>query len=241
MLSSARTLRRPLGWPLGLILGLVLGSGVGLGLGPGPLGAGHAFAAPEPEPIPRRWEYRVEFNELRLACAEVPGQGSMPFYYVTFKVINDTGEDRFFAPSFELATDMGQIIRSGRDVHPAVMDDLVARQRNPLMQNEFDVQGLFLQGEENAREAIVIWPASDLEVDEITIYAAGFSGETRSVERPDNGESVLLRKTLMLRHDTPGELTCQNEPALVRSQSRWIMRAASARSGSETADQAASR
>lgn len=188
-----------------------------------------ARAAPEPEPIPRRWEYRLEMGDLRLACVEVPGLGSQTFFYLNYQVTNTTGEARFFAPSFELATDQGVVIRSGRSVPPIVSDRLLARSGNPFLMNEIDIQGQFLEGKENAKDGLVIWRADDLQVDEVTIYAAGFSGETRSVTRPDNGDTVLLRKTLMMRHDTPGDLNCKGEPALTRSLTRWIMRASSAR------------
>lgn len=186
-------------------------------------------AAPEPEPIPRRWEYRLEMGDLRLACVDVPGLGFQTFFYLNYQVTNTTGEARFFAPSFELATDLGAVLRSGRSVPPIVADILLDRSGNPFLLNEIDIQGQFLEGKENARDGLVIWRADNLQVDEVTIYAAGFSGETRSVTRPDNGETVLLRKTLMLRHDTPGDLNCRGEPALDRSETRWIMRASSAR------------
>jgi len=61
-------------------------------------------------------------------------------------------------------------------------------------------------------------------MDEVVVYGAGFSGETRSIERPDTGEKVILRKTRMLRHPVPGEIDPSLNPALTRSDDQWIMR-----------------
>lgn len=216
LMQSVGRCARPTTGVLALVLALVATTGA-------------VVAAPEPEPVPRRWEFRVDPGELRLACVEVPPIGHQAFFYITYKVTNTTGQDRFFAPSFELVTDRGEIIRSGRNVPPIVADELLDRIGHPFLQNEIDVQGLILQGRENARDGLVIWRADDLLADEVTVYAAGFSGETRSVTRPDTGEAVLLRKTLMLRHATPGDLTCRDIDPMARTETRWVMRASSAR------------
>jgi len=181
-------------------------------------------AAPEPDPVPRRWEFRIEPGDLRLTCVSTQDEGPRAYFYMTYTVTNTTGQDRFFAPRFELATDNGDVIRSGKNVPPEVSDELIRRIDNPFLKSEIDVQGLLLQGEEYRRDGLVVWRADDLLADEISVYAAGFSGETRTIERPDNGEPILLRKTLMLRHATPGDLDCRDDRALQRVTTRWIMR-----------------
>ena len=182
-----------------------------------------AFAAPEPEPIPRRWQFRVEAGDLRVAAVDTE-QGPRNFLYMTFKVTNTSGEDRDFAPSFELATDSGRVVRSGRNVPREVVRTLLERAGNPLLTDEIGVQGRLLQGPENAREGLVIWPADELQASEYTVFLAGFSGETKAVARPDTGESVVLRKTLMLRHNGTGRLDATSGKPLPRVQERWILR-----------------
>lgn len=183
-----------------------------------------AIAAPEPEPVPRRWQLQIVPGDLRMASVDIPGEGARAFFYLTYTVTNNTGEDRNFAPSFELATDRGEIIRSGRDVPRYASEAIRASLKNDLIRDEIAVQGLLLQGEENAREGFVVWPANDLKADEYTIFAAGFSGETKTLQRPDNGEKVVLRKCLMLRHDAPGQLDPSTGQALHRTSTRWILR-----------------
>ena len=189
--------------------------------------AGHAptaQAAPQPDPIPRRWEMRVETSPLRVTNVDVPGVGPRPFYYLTFKATNMSGQELYLAPMFEIGTDQGDVIRSSQDVPREVYTALLERLQNAFLVSEFDVQGAIGQGADQAREGLVVWPANDLAVDEVTVYAAGFSGETQTVVRPDNGQTVVLRKTLMLRHPVPGEMDPVQNQALDRSEERWILR-----------------
>src|SRR5690242_18478643 len=76
--------------------------------------------APEPDPIPRRWELTIEPGPLRIAVVDIPGQGLQNYFYFTYKVTNTSGGDLLFAPSIDLATSTGEVLRSGRDVPAAV-------------------------------------------------------------------------------------------------------------------------
>ncbi len=183
--------------------------------------------APEPDPIPRRWQLAIEPGSLRVASMEIAGQGTQAYYYLTYKVTNTSSEDLLFAPSFELTTDEGDSSRSGRDVPPEATKEILNRLDNPLIQDQIAIVGTLLQGEANAKEGVVIWPVRNLHVHEIDVYAAGFSGETRPYEvKAADGktERKLLRKTLMLRFDPPGELRNQGSAPIDLTEKRWIMR-----------------
>lgn len=183
-----------------------------------------AIAAPQPDPVPRRWQLDVRPGPARLAILETEDGSTRAFVYFTYYVENNTGQDLLFAPSFSLATEQGDIRSSGVGVPTAVTQRLLENLRNPFLKDQISAVGLLLQGEEHAREGLVVWPIENLEIDEIIIFAAGFSGETKTIARPDTGEPVLLRKSLMLRHDTPGSLTALGERPMIRAESRWIMR-----------------
>ena len=180
-------------------------------------------AAPEPAPVSRRWQLDMRPGPLRVTVISTKDAGPRAYAYLTYLVMNPTREDIFFAPSFELITDEGDLIRSGRGVPREVVAELLKRLHNPLLEDEIRVIRMLGQGEENAREGLVVWPLNALKADEITIFATGFSGETRTVRKPDTGEMVTLRKTLMLRHATPGEIPTDNSP-LTRAEQRWILR-----------------
>lgn len=183
-----------------------------------------AVAAPEPEAIPRRWELRVEPGALRCMNVNIPGQGTQAFFYFTFKATNLSGQDLYFAPSFDLALSDGTVHRSGRDVPPEATKAILEYINNPFLYEEIKLQGQFLQGAENAKEGLVIWPAKTLKLSEASVYMAGFSGETKSIKRPDNAMPHVLRKTLMLRHELSGEIDPSLNTTLTRSSQRWILR-----------------
>lgn len=185
-----------------------------------------AIAAPEPSPVPTRWQLDIRPGPLRIATVADDQGLSATYFYLTYDVVNNTGEDLFFAPSFELAAEDGSLHPSGRNVPSVVVNELLARLRDPLLLDQISMAtaGELLQGEENGRSGLVVWPADGLKVDEIKIFATGFSGESRKIVKPDTGETVTLRKTLMLVHETPGEITGKGDRALRRTAQRWILR-----------------
>ncbi len=186
-----------------------------------------AVAAPEPDPVPRRWQLTVEPGPLRVASVDVEGQGARMYYYMTYKVTNTSGSDQMFTPAFDLATDMGEVQRGGRDVPAPVVKAILNKLENPLLEDQISVVGMLLQGEENAKEGLVVWPVTNNHVHDMEIYGAGFSGETRTLDTFDpetkGTKRVTLRKTLMVRFQPAGEVRPGAEPFAVLEQ-RWIMR-----------------
>lgn len=184
--------------------------------------------APEPDPAPKRWELDVQMGPLRVATLEAPGRGERVYFYQTFRVTNNTGREIFFAPAFDLATDRGDVVRAGREVPGSVVRTLLDRLENPLLQDQYSVIGPLLQGEENAREGLVVWLAPDIASDEISVFGIGFSGESESyfVPHPETGEmaEVVLRKTLRTTYCLPGELHQRGAQPLIECGRRWIMR-----------------
>lgn len=187
-----------------------------------------AAFAPEPDAVPRRWEFDIKVGPLRMINANVPGVGQQPYFYLTYKVVNATGQDLLLAPSFDLATGDGDLIRAGRDVPTDVTRQVLDLLSSPFIQDQIGVLGMLLQGEENAKEGVVIWPVPRNQLDGISIYANGFSGETKSVQIPDpaSGElkKIALRKTMMVRYATPGELNGRGSTPFEVTEQRWIMR-----------------
>jgi len=204
--------------------GLAVGAGAALGIALFAAANHEVRAAPEPEAVPRRWELKLDAGPLRVLTAEVKDKGRRTFFAFTYEVTNNSGQDIYFAPNFELVTDKGEMLRSGRGVPREVIDEILASLGNPELLDEIRIQDNLLQGPENARSGLVVWPCNDLKCDEVTIYAAGFSGESKTVRRPDNGEEVVLRKTRMLRHIVRGELDAASWQELERTEDRWILR-----------------
>ncbi len=195
---------------------------IGVGLSPA------ALAGPEPSPVPKRWQLDAEFGPLRVATVQVPEVGPRAYFYLTYSVTNNSGEDLLFAPAFELSADTGSVRRSGRDVPVVVTRRLLDDLENPLMLDEISMTGTLLQGKENMKEGLVIWPAEELKLEHLTVYAAGFSGETATIEIPKAGSrdmaKFVLRKTAELTHWAGGEIDTSSSDPLPRIRKRWIMR-----------------
>jgi len=179
--------------------------------------------APEPDPVPRRWELKVDLGALRVTSLPVQGE-SRAFYYLTYKVTNRSGQDVLFAPSFDMTFGDGKPVRSGRDVPADVTKALLEKMQNPLLQDQIAIIGPLLQGEENAKDGIVIWSAENLGPAKLTVYAAGFSGETATITLPDSATKAVLRKSLMVRYQATGEMTGRGDKPIEAAEHRWIMR-----------------
>jgi hypothetical protein len=157
-----------------------------------------------------------------------PEVGPRAYFYLTYKVTNNSGQDLLFAPAFEMATDTGSVRRSGRDVPVAVTQRILGDLENPFLLDEIKMTDTLLQGKENMKEGLVVWPAEELKLEHLTVYAAGFSGETATIEVPRAGSRDLtkfvLRKTAELTHWAGGEIDPNSSEPLPRTRKRWIMR-----------------
>lgn len=185
-----------------------------------------AQAAPEPLPVATQWEFTFEPGPLRLAWVEENGQLN-PYFYMTYNIVNHWGGAKLFAPDVALMSDNANVLRSGRDVSSAVTDEIMARLDNPLLESQIDIVSNVLEGVEHARDGVVIWPAKDLLADEVTVFFAGLSGEFQSYivgREGNNPQRYTLRKTMMLRYSTPGELAQQGDRPFELVEKRWVMR-----------------
>lgn len=183
-----------------------------------------AYAAPEPSPIPKRWQLDITTSSLQTAV--VSGKS---YFFLTYRVTNNSGQDLLFAPAFELSTGEGELLRSGRDVPLEVTREIISRLNNPLIEDQISVVGTLLRGPENAKQGVIIWPMPKEHLTEISVFAAGFSGETATVEvpsvtKPGEKDKKLLRKSWMMKFKMPGDLKPGSGELFDAAESRWIMR-----------------
>ena len=183
--------------------------------------------APEPKPIPTRWQLDATIGELRLTTIEVPGVGPQSYFYLTYVITNNSGQDLLFAPAFEMCFEDGRTIRSGRGVPAYATQQILSRLDNPYLVDQNTIIDSLLQGEANTKEGLAIWVAPTLKAETLELYLAGFSGETATLTLPQpEGEAkkVVLRKSLRLRYMSPGEMTSTGDEPFVEVERRWIMR-----------------
>lgn len=180
-------------------------------------GAGY----PKPSPVPQSWELDFEPGPLRLYIDRPSGRA---FWYFTYVVTNGSGNDRVWAPQFTLFTDAGEILESGEDVPPVIARDLIDLLGNDLLETQSQVIGDVFEGPEHARDGIVVWPARNLDVNEMSLFIAGISGETARVTHPMTGESLVLRKTLQRDYLIPGNAAALSSDPVELVSQRWILR-----------------
>lgn len=150
------------------------------------------------------WTLDFDYETPRpIAVDDLAGQTRW-YWYLPYRVTNNSGADRLFVPNTMVYTDAGQLVDANVDIPPAVYRAIAAELDNELLEPPSQVVGELLQGPDYARESVIIWPHFNTDVDRFTLFVVGLSGETASVEVPGSDETELLRRTAALRFGTPG-------------------------------------
>ena len=162
-----------------------------------------ASAVPEPDPVPTRWEFEFKPEPLRLVRL-TDDDGNADWYaFLTYRVANTSGQDRMLAPLFELATDKGHLVRSGRGVPAEITREIMGMLDDPLLRDQLSIVSTLLQGIENTRRGLVVWRVPDVTADELKVFAAGFSGESEAFYMSDPETGERIRKVLRKEPDAP--------------------------------------
>ena len=138
-----------------------------------------------PAAVSDAWSYDVTVATPRVI--QVRGRW---YWYMAYKVVNNTGADRLFVPEVTVTNDHGEIVVAGRGLGPGVFAAVADRLANPLLESPDDVVGTLLQGPDFAKESVAIWPVSPLDIDQFTVFFAGADGEVRPLISPRTGEPV---------------------------------------------------
>ena len=180
------------------------------------------FAYPTPAVVPYRWELTFEPGPLRLYVDSA--DDSNVYWYFTYKVTNRTGRDQVWAPSLTLFTDSGEIMNSGRDVPARVVDSIDALLGNELLESQNEIIGDIHHGKEHAKEGLAVWPAKSTDINELSLFVAGISGETARITNPVTSEDVVLRKTLQRDYLIRGDALARGSKPAELVHQEWILR-----------------
>ena len=182
-----------------------------------PLPTGAAFAAASMD------AKELDFTPSELRLWKDPETGNH-FWYFTYEVVNNTGKDQRFAPRIELLVDDGRIVRQGDGVPTRVNRDLKEFLGDALLEDQFEILGMVLQGKTHAKSGLVVFRADDLDPTELTVMVQGLSKETEKRQNPKTSETVTLRKTVRIDYLVAGDPRpsgTQTYPAVSRG---WIFR-----------------
>jgi len=199
-------------------------------------GVGRAHTAPKHSFIPISWELDVKADLPQAIEVQLPGQ-SQPkvFWYIRYTVANHTNEDQFLVPEFTLYTDTGQKLLAGRGVSGQVFLEIKKRHNDPLMKDITGMTRKLLQGADNAKRGVAIWPDFDPAAAGFVVFIGGLSGETAEVTPPrpvvvkERGKEVV-KKTVVLAKTRRFQYRIVGKPqARVRTPLRlvangWVMR-----------------
>jgi len=197
--------------------------------------APHAIAAPKAEVIAETWELDFEFHDPQRIVFHESGRESI-YWSVLFRVVNNTGRDVDFYPSFRLVTDTLEVVEGGAGVSSAVYDAIIARHRGeyPFLATPAEVTGPLLQGSDNGRSSIAVFRQFDTSANEFTVFISGLSGDMTRVPNPrfdggreeslENPRFFVLRRTLALTYRLPGDPGTRRYAKPERIGRKWVMR-----------------
>jgi hypothetical protein len=194
---------------------------------------------PEPSPVPVSWQLDIELDNPQAVEIIIDGK-PRTFWYLRYTVINGSGEDQVFIPDFLLYTDTGQMLRASKNVPANVFEEIKKQLKDPLLKDNIEVAGRLLQGEDNAKSSLAIWPDFDGQSGSFSVFAGGLSGETTEVKLPspitvthtnvkgeqvtEQRDAVVLSKTLELIYSIPGEAKARARTTVKLLDKVWIMR-----------------
>jgi len=183
------------------------------------------------------WQLDFEFLDPHRITLRLPGTDEeMTYWYVLYRVTNNTGKDVQFMPSAQLVTNTLDVVTAGDNVHPTVYKKIAAlhKKEYPFFARPTKVSGLLLQGEENARSSAFVFTPFDIKADSFSIHISGLSGlidrianpafDSSKPESDENPRSFTRRLTLALDYVLPGDETSRRSASPIRKNRRWEMR-----------------
>ena len=181
-----------------------------------------AKAAPEPSLVPLSWELNFKHGPIERLQIGKDGR-QKTFWFMRYTVTNNTGKDILFTPDFQLMTDTGQVQDAYKDVPNEIIAKIKELYNNELLASPNNIVGKLLQGEDNARDGVIVFGDVDAEARNFKVFIAGLSGETTTVKNPKTDKTVILQKTLILEYNVPGE-AIGIEPRPEYKGAKWVMR-----------------
>ncbi len=194
-------------------------------------------AAPQAGVAPKSWQLDFEFYDPQRITLRLPGDDmESTFWYVLYRVTNRTGQEVEFYPSMRVVTNTLEVVEAGDGINPRVYAAIAARHRDefPFFVPPFKITGLLRQGEENAQVSAAVFHTFDAEASSFRLYVSGLSGEIERVINPvfdqnrgeseDNPRFFLLRRTLEIIYDLPGDPQTRAGAKPVRRSRQWVMR-----------------
>ena len=176
----------------------------------------------QPARVAISWELTFKHGNLERIVVPVDGK-DQTFWYMRFTIVNNSGRDILFTPNFEILAESGTATAALKIVPAAVFDKIKTVYNNPLLLSPINIDGKLLQGEDNAKDGVAIFPDLDANSRNFALFVMGLSGETSEVVNPLNKQPVILQKTLELDYNVPGQAV-GIPPQSRLMNTKWVMK-----------------
>ena len=141
-----------------------------------PSGIQDAQAYPKPALVSEAWHLDFECDAPRTLAVTDENGDTRWYWYLTYRVENNTGHDQLFIPEVTILTDHGQVVITDVDVPSKVFQKIKQQLRHPLLERPSKIIGKILQGPDHAKDGVAIWAVSQEDVDAFTLFFSGISG-----------------------------------------------------------------
>jgi hypothetical protein len=176
----------------------------------------------QPNRVPISWELTFKHGNLERVTVPVDGK-DQTFWFMRYTIVNNAGRDILFTPNFEILAESGTSVAALKIVPAAVFDKIKSMYNNPLLLSPINIDGKLLQGEDNAKDSVAIFPELDPNSRNFALFVMGLSGETSEVMNPIKKQPVILQKTLQLDYNLPGQAV-GIPPQSRLMNTKWVMK-----------------
>ncbi|HUW81649.1 MAG TPA: hypothetical protein VMZ31_02485 [Phycisphaerae bacterium] len=199
------------------------------------------------------WQFDFEFTAPRRIVVKLPGhERPQVYWYTIYRATNNTGRDRLLFPAFEVLYQTGDSVgrvEADMGTNPAVFAAIKQKHTKayPFLAEPVLAIGRLLQGSDNARTSVAIWPPIDERADRFSVYVAGLAGRTELVRNPHydrsqpettkaalpdgtevsvtvNPRFFTLRKVLRIDYEFRGDPEARRSQHPVEAGRSWVMR-----------------
>jgi len=188
--------------------------------------AAHAKTYPEPSIYPIKWQL-----DFKHSAAKRIAVGGAAYWYITYTVTNNTGQEQIWRPEFEMMTADGKMIKSDHEIPLEVFDRIKASEGSRFLLPASIIAGSLRQGEDQAKDGVAIWKEPSARMGSFEVFVGGLSGEFVILKDDDgkevktaDGQTVILRKTLALDYAVYGGEQHPEQHEVHDLGEKWVMR-----------------
>lgn len=194
--------------------------------------AGVCLAQPQPAIVPKPGDWTLEVRFENPQQIVLPGAVQQRFWYIILTLTNKSGKDVDFYPVCDLMTDTFQRVPAIQGTSDILFEKIKNRHqgRYPFLELLENAGNKILQGEDNTKDVVVIWPDFDPNAKSFDIFISGLSNETVIIDHPVEKDpegspvKIYLRKTLRLTYSLAGDPKFRDKQKLKLENKLWIMR-----------------